>query len=83
MSEHMAPAARWFLRVVWLGIAVAARLAGTVFFLGWQPREYSALGYLDLAFFMPQALLLTGMAPAVSGPAAVAASPVAGAGGAR
>jgi hypothetical protein len=39
-------------------LAVAARLAGVVFFVGFQPREYHMLGYFDLVFFVPEALLL-------------------------
>jgi hypothetical protein len=42
--------------VAWL--AVAARLAGVVFFLGFQPAVYHQLGYFDLAFFVPESILL-------------------------
>jgi hypothetical protein len=48
--------------VAWL--AVAARLAGAVFFLGFQPVEYRMLGYFDLAFFVPELILLLRLAPA-------------------
>ena len=39
--------------------AVGARLAGVVFFVGFQPRGYHMLGYFDLVFFVPEAVLLT------------------------
>jgi hypothetical protein len=42
--------------VAWL--AVAARLAGVVFFVGFQAREYHLLGYFDLVFFVPELVLL-------------------------
>lgn len=42
--------------VAWM--AVAARLAGVVFFVGFQAREYHMFGYFDLAFFVPELLLL-------------------------
>ena len=38
--------------------AVGARLAGVIFFVGFQPREYHMLGYFDLVFFVPEAVLL-------------------------
>jgi len=51
--------------VAWL--AVAARLAGVVFFVGFQAREYHMLGYLDLAFFVPECVLLMALpAPGVA-----------------
>jgi hypothetical protein len=40
------------------GLSVLARLAGVLFFAT-QPRVYWPLGVLDLAFFVPQAILLT------------------------
>jgi hypothetical protein len=40
-------------------LAVAARLAGVVFFVGFQAAEYHRLGYFDLAFFLPESILLT------------------------
>jgi hypothetical protein len=40
-------------------IAVGARLAGVIFFVGFQAREYHMLGYFDLIFFVPEAALLT------------------------
>jgi hypothetical protein len=43
--------------IAWL--AVVARLAGVVFFVGFQSAEYHQLGYFDLAFFAPEAVLLT------------------------
>jgi hypothetical protein len=42
--------------VAWL--AVISRLAGVIFFVGFQAAEYHTLGYFDLAFFVPEALLL-------------------------
>src|SRR2546430_15609842 len=39
--------------------AVAARLAGAIFFVGFQSRQYHVLGYVDLTFFVPEAILLT------------------------
>ena len=42
--------------VAWL--AVASRLAGVIFFLGFQSAEYHMLGYFDLAFFVPEVVLL-------------------------
>jgi hypothetical protein len=42
--------------VAWL--SVAARLAGVVFFVGFQPAAYHQLGYFDLAFFLPESILL-------------------------
>ncbi|MGE3959624.1 MAG: hypothetical protein AB7H96_23110 [Vicinamibacterales bacterium] len=42
-------------------LAVAARLAGVVFFVLFQPREYHMFGYFDLAFFVPEAALLAAM----------------------
>ena len=33
----------------------ASRLAGVIFFLGFQPREYRMLGYFDFVFFVPEA----------------------------
>jgi len=42
--------------IAWL--AVMSRLAGTVFFVGFQSADYHALGYFDLAFLLPELLLL-------------------------
>ena len=39
--------------------SVGARLAGVIFFVGFQPATYHALGYFDLVFFVPEAVLLT------------------------
>lgn len=39
-------------------LAVLARLAGVVFFVGFQPQEYHLFGYFDLVFFLPEAALL-------------------------
>lgn len=59
LSLFYMPAAidpRRYRVIAWL--AVGARLAGVVFFLGFQPKEYHQFGYFDLAFFVPQAVLL-------------------------
>ena len=45
-----------FLPVAWL--AVGARLAGVVFFVGFQAAIYHPLGYFDFAFFVPEGILL-------------------------
>jgi hypothetical protein len=47
--------------VAW--IAVMARLAGVVFFVGFQAPEYHMLGYFDLVFFVPELLLLWRLPP--------------------
>ena len=60
--------------VAWL--AVASRLAGVIFFLGFQPAEYRMLGYFDLAIFVPELALLLRLGPA-DAPASGAASGVA------
>ena len=39
--------------------AIGARLAGAVFFVGFQSREYHRLGYFDFTFFVPELILLT------------------------
>jgi hypothetical protein len=59
LSVFYAPAAVDPVRyraVAWL--AVASRLAGVIFFVGFQPAAYHALGYFDLVFFVPEAILL-------------------------
>jgi hypothetical protein len=38
--------------------AVGARLAGVVFFLGFQAAVYRPMGYFDLVFLVPEAILL-------------------------
>ena len=48
--------------VAWM--AVGARLAGAIFFIGFQPAEYRMLGYFDFAFFVPELILLLRLAPA-------------------
>lgn len=54
--------------VAWL--AVASRLAGVIFFVGFQARAYHLFGYFDLVFFVPELALLLRMAPASAmGPA--------------
>jgi len=39
--------------------AVGARIAGVIFFVGFQSREYHMFGYFDLVFFVPEVILLT------------------------
>jgi hypothetical protein len=39
-------------------LTLVSRLAGVVFFVGFQPAEYHMFGYFDLVFLVPQALLL-------------------------
>ena len=48
-------------------LTLVSRLAGVVFFVGFQPAEYHMFGYFDLVFLVPQALLLFASAPASSG----------------
>jgi hypothetical protein len=38
---------------------VGSRLAGVIFFIGFQSREYHMFGYFDLVFLIPEAILLT------------------------
>jgi hypothetical protein len=47
--------------------AVGSRLAGVIFFVGFQSAEYHMLGYFDLVFLVPEAILLTMAFRAVSG----------------
>ena len=59
LSAFYVPAALDPLRytlVAWL--SVLARLAGVIFFILFQAREYHLLGYFDLVFFVPEAALL-------------------------
>lgn len=39
-------------------LTLVSRLAGVVFFVGFQARQYHMFGYFDLVFLIPQALLL-------------------------
>jgi hypothetical protein len=60
LSVFYVPAALDFERYrITAWSAVGARLAGVIFFVGFQPREYHMLGYFDLLFFVPEAVLLT------------------------
>ncbi|MGC4081503.1 MAG: hypothetical protein QM736_05140 [Vicinamibacterales bacterium] len=62
LSAFYVPAAldpQRYRLVAWL--AVAARLAGVVFFVLFQPSEYHMFGYFDLVFFVPEAALLAAM----------------------
>src|SRR5689334_19452116 len=55
LSAFYVPAALDPLRytlVAWL--SVFARLAGVIFFVLFQAREYHMLGYFDLVFFVPE-----------------------------
>ena len=59
LSAFYVPAALDPLRytlVAWL--SVFARLAGVIFFVLFQAREYHLFGYFDLVFFVPEAALL-------------------------
>ena len=60
LSIFYMPAGIDFVRyraTAWM--AVGSRLAGVIFFVGFQSREYHMLGYFDLVFFVPEAILLT------------------------
>ena len=60
LSVFYMPAAIDFARYrITAWSAVGSRLAGVIFFVGFQPREYRMLGYFDLVFFVPEAVLLT------------------------
>jgi len=39
-------------------VTLVSRLAGVVFFVGFQQAEYQMFGYFDLVFLVPQTLLL-------------------------
>ena len=54
-----------YLATAWL--AVGARLVGVIFFLATQSAEYNMLGFFDLAFFIPEAILLTMAVTATAG----------------
>ena len=49
-------------------LAVAARLVGVVFFVGFQAAEYHLFGYFDLVFFVPEAALLVAMGSSAPAP---------------
>jgi len=51
---------RRYLVVAWL--AVMSRLAGVIFFVGFQSADYHMLGYFDLIFFVPELFLLVRIA---------------------
>jgi hypothetical protein len=60
LSIFYMPAGIDFVRyraTAWM--AVGSRLAGVIFFVGFQSREYHMLGYFDLIFLVPEAILLT------------------------
>ena len=60
LSVFYLPAALDFARYrITAWSAVLARLAGAVFFIGFQASAYHQLGYVDLMFFVPEAALLT------------------------
>ena len=62
LSIFYMPAAvdpRRYRVVAWL--AVGSRLAGVIFFVGFQAPEYHTLGYFDLVFFIPEIALLLAM----------------------
>ena len=47
-------------------LTLVSRLAGVVFFVGFQPAEYHMFGYFDLVFLVPQALLLFSFGPSTN-----------------
>jgi hypothetical protein len=60
LSIFYIPAALDFARYqITAWCTVASRLAGFIFFVGFQPAAYHVLGYFDLVFFIPEAVLLT------------------------
>jgi len=60
LSIFYIPAALDFARYrITAWCTVGSRLAGVVFFVGFQPPTYHVLGYFDLVFFIPEAVLLT------------------------
>jgi len=60
LSVFYVPAALDFARYrITAWCTVASRLAGVIFFVGFQPAAYHVLGYFDLVFFVPEAVLLT------------------------
>jgi len=60
LSIFYIPAALDFARYrITAWCTVGSRLAGVVFFVGFQPAAYHVLGYIDLVFFVPEAVLLT------------------------
>ena len=60
LSIFYIPAALDFARYqITAWCTVASRLAGVIFFVGFQPAGYHVLGYFDLVFFVPEAVLLT------------------------
>ena len=71
----------WPRFVSWL--AVLSRLAGVVFFLGFQSADYHALGYIDLVFFVPELILLIRLPSSIVSRASSAAAWAAPSSGAR
>jgi len=60
LSIFYIPAALDFARYrITAWCTVGSRLAGVIFFVGFQPAAYHALGYFDLVFLVPEAVLLT------------------------
>jgi len=60
LSIFYIPAALDFARYrITAWSTVGSRLAGVIFFVGFQPATYHLLGYFDLVFFIPEAVLLT------------------------
>src|ERR1043165_2736272 len=60
LSIFYIPAALDFSRYqITAWCTVGSRLAGVIFFVGFQTAEYHVLGYFDFAFFIPEAILLT------------------------
>jgi hypothetical protein len=60
LSIFYIPAALDFARYrITAWCTVGSRLAGVIFFVGFQPANYHMLGYFDLVFLVPEAVLLT------------------------
>jgi hypothetical protein len=54
------PAGIDYVRYYWNAWAsVGSRLAGVIFFVGFQAPAYHMFGYFDLVFLVPEAILLT------------------------
>jgi hypothetical protein len=59
LSAFYVPGAIDFVRYrITAWSAVFARLAGVIFFVGFQASAYHMLGYFDLIFFVPELILL-------------------------
>jgi len=60
LSIFYMPAGIDYVRYYWNAWAsVGSRLAGVIFFVGFQAPAYHMFGYFDLVFLVPEAILLT------------------------